>query len=694
MRHITLQNRHTFSGDSLILERMPWRSRPQHRPPARPHFYWQGALIILPALVLAAVGFSSLRRDHALATHQALEAGGEIAGEVAQAFWREVMPPGADAVQTDNVVPGIPATPEEDPIFRRSYGTAFLESKDGALFYPRPVAAPPAPLPLDTAAHTEEQRGAWNSLNEQWREQATAADENDGLKAFSSTAPPPRFAAIATFRSALARERAGDVHAAAALFQSVVTNFPDAQGETGFPLRDFAESRLLSSRTPAELPGLLNALAGRLVTQPSILSASLLEQLAVYGGTVERWTRVQKAHERARAFAAAYHERETAGDSFIFQGEQWFVFENTGGDARWVTAITRADAIRACEGVVQSLKIPRHFAVSASLGETTLLQAPADKRELGFAHHPYTGNVAAAPVNVHVFLADPDSFYAEQRIRSLRFGALIALSAGAVLVGFFAAWRAFHNQQQLSEMKTNFVSSVSHELRAPIASVRLMAEELAHRAEPSPQKLRQYHGFIVQECRRLSDLIENVLDFSRREQGRERFEFEPTDLVRLVETTVKWMRAYGSEKEVRLETVHLGEAEPIEADGRALQRLLVNLIDNAIKHSPNGEKVTVGLEFERRRVFLWVEDRGPGIPHSEHERIFERFYRIGSELRRETQGVGLGLSIVKHLAEVHGGRVLVRSDVGKGSRFTVELPLEPKPSDSTRLPETESSLCQ
>jgi two-component system phosphate regulon sensor histidine kinase PhoR len=124
----------------------------------------------------------------------------------------------------------------------------------------------------------------------------------------------------------------------------------------------------------------------------------------------------------------------------------------------------------------------------------------------------------------------------------------------------------------------------------------------------------------------------------------------------------------------------------VEADGHALQRVLVNLLDNAIKHSPEGSAVVVGLEFEAQRVLLWVEDDGPGIPRAEQERIFEKFYRIGSELRRQTQGVGLGLSIVKHLAEVHGGRVLVHSNLGEGSRFTVELPLRTRTSISTQAP--------
>jgi signal transduction histidine kinase len=160
------------------------------------------------------------------------------------------------------------------------------------------------------------------------------------------------------------------------------------------------------------------------------------------------------------------------------------------------------------------------------------------------------------------------------------------------------------------------------------------------------------------------------------------------------------MEPYAQEKGVQLE-LETSNFEPrtsnieLDIDGRAIQQALVNLIDNAIKHSAKGQTVTIGLdcgtgvppvsnlseeekdsETGRMPVLLFVEDHGAGIPPAEHEKIFERFYRLGSELRRETQGVGIGLSIVRHIVEAHGGQVTVRSSVGAGSRFTIVLPVK------------------
>jgi signal transduction histidine kinase len=340
-------------------------------------------------------------------------------------------------------------------------------------------------------------------------------------------------------------------------------------------------------------------------------------------------------------------------------------------------------------GYVGGGKSGGHYSRQVVAGKPSELLAVAAKVEDG---------VPQLRVGVH--LIGHDLLFSRQRSRTAWFGLLIAASAVAAIIGFVSAKRAFQKQQRLAEMKSNFVSSVSHELRAPIASVRLMAEGLERGQVQDRAKQGEYFRFIVQECRRLSSLIENVLDFSRIEQGRKQYELEPTDLVALVRQTVKGMEPCAAERQIQLAVEPVNPDPAIlnlqpAVDGRALQQALVNLIDNAIKHSPSGSTVTIGLESVSKAegirhkaesevsppapapaIQLWVEDTGEGIPPEEHERIFERFYRCGSELRRETQGVGIGLSIVKHIVEAHGGRVLVRSAVGEGSRFTLELPLK------------------
>lgn len=335
--------------------------------------------------------------------------------------------------------------------------------------------------------------------------------------------------------------------------------------------------------------------------------------------------------------------------------------------------------------------IPAPWAASRSGDVLELASADGEFLQEAVSPQGRIDNFPSRPrFSVRVLLTDPAALFAAQRRQQWMFGAMILATAGVAGIGLWQADRAFRRQLALNEQMSNFVSSVSHELRAPMASLRLLAEGLSSGRVTGEERRREYAHFLVQETRRLGGLVENVLDFARIEQGRKRYEFESTDVAQLVRETVRVLEPLAEERKVRLNAI-LPPPQDAEGqttahwDGRAVQQALINLIDNALKHAPEGTPVHVELipvGIPATRIRIQVRDSGGGIPPEDHVRIFERFYRRGSELRRETQGIGLGLAIVRHIAEAHGGRVWVESEPGHGATFILELSRGPESTTS------------
>ncbi len=415
-------------------------------------------------------------------------------------------------------------------------------------------------------------------------------------------------------------------------------------------------------------------------------------------GQCEFWSRKQETWRLFQEAAANYPGREAVWPArFWVDGDYWWLAvlqepadaESIATGRRVFCALPESRLAEELARITKQADPLGLFAVKVDICGRSITAQAGNSTDWNYRAVSAMSHAPEDFISVTGTLADPPAFFGAQRMRQRWFCGLMLVAAVSCVVAFASAWRAFRRQLSLNEQKSNFVSSVSHELRAPIASVRLMAESLERGNITEPEKQREYFHFIGQECRRLSALIANVLDFARIEQGRKQYEFEPTDLHALVETTVKLMEPYAEERGVKLETSNVQRPTSnieLVVDGHAIQQALVNLIDNAIKHSAAGQTITVSLETRNANsesinpqpsiINLSVSDHGPGIPPFEREKIFERFYRLGSELRRETQGVGIGLSIVKHIVESHGGRVLVESEVGQGSRFTIELPLK------------------
>ena len=257
------------------------------------------------------------------------------------------------------------------------------------------------------------------------------------------------------------------------------------------------------------------------------------------------------------------------------------------------------------------------------------------------------------------------------RTSFLALGALSLLLAGGIVL----TYRNVSKEMALARLKSDFVSNVSHELRTPLSLIRLYAETLEMGRLNSREKYQEYYCIIRKESERLSALINNILDFSRIEAGRKEYDFRETDMRELVRNTLDSYR-YQIEQHGFTYEERIDEVPPLRVDREALARSLLNLVNNALKYSQDRKHIGVKLYRENGSVKLEVIDHGIGIPHQEQHKIFEKFYRVGDPLVHNTKGSGLGLSLVRHIVQAHGGQVLVDSAPGEGSKFTIALPVK------------------
>lgn len=271
------------------------------------------------------------------------------------------------------------------------------------------------------------------------------------------------------------------------------------------------------------------------------------------------------------------------------------------------------------------------------------------------------------PWSVEAAPKDASSIFAGADQRRSIYLALLLLVFALLIVGVYATERAVKRELELARLRTDFVATVSHEFRSPLTAIRQLSELLQRGRVPSEEKRQEYYTLISRESNRLSRLVENLLDFSRLEEGRKQYRLDRME-------TADWLREIVMSCPREHVTLSIPkELPPIMADRLALTSAVDNLLDNAIKYSPLGTPVVCEAEAVGEELTIRVRDQGYGIAEADRAHVFEKFYRGKADISRHVKGAGVGLSLVRQIVEAHGGAVDFESRVGEGSVFRIRL---------------------
>jgi len=271
-----------------------------------------------------------------------------------------------------------------------------------------------------------------------------------------------------------------------------------------------------------------------------------------------------------------------------------------------------------------------------------------------------------------VFQRDLREVRLESRNKMILLYSLVGFSLLIIILGSIFVVKGISRERDLLAMKTNFLSSISHELKTPLTSIRMFSEMMAQGRVQKPEKIIEYSTLIGKEANRLDNLIQAILSYTRMERGQQVFRWDRIDLSDLAGKVLDSLRPLAINRGL-LWTTDMDPDLMIQGDHTALYSMIQNLVDNAIKYTPPPGSIHLSLKAEDNGIVFSVTDTGVGIAAQEQKNIFNDFYRVGDEMTRSTKGSGLGLAIVRRVAETHRASISVHSRPGKGSTFTVRF---------------------
>ena len=477
---------------------------------------------------------------------------------------------------------------------------------------------------------------------------------------------PPAPNADPAAKSARDRYEAGD-------FEGVLGSPESLRSAAGMPLRKLAALQLLRKEAdPGRLAELVAVLTDTLdFTSPPFLEeaerrfAELeIEPPPALRNWRERW---QRAESESALFQTISNSDDDSLAKWIEQNGTFYLFELNPKAREW--RVWSEAEVRAIASKIQaqaSINLPEGMSLRLAVAGKTMAGTDGKSAIIAVDRDPWRSEIV---------LADEAAFRRND-VRTRNFmTAVLAVAGLAVIFGLVQAGRAYLRAVELARRQSEFLAAVSHEMRTPLAAMRLLAENLESGVADRAGQREQHTKLIREECARLGDLVDNVLAFTRGGNGER---FEAFDVVAMVADAASLVEPMAARKTIEFECTVAGFPELPSGDVAALRRALLNLLDNALKHTPEGGKVTCrAFPTDGETWKLEISDTGPGIPIAERGRIFEAFYRIGDELRRTTPGTGLGLALVNRTAEAHGGTTTVGDAPGGGSVFTLSLPIKP-----------------
>lgn len=594
-----------------------------------------------PCLLLFVLAWRMLEQERELQTNRERERRTQFATDLGERMRQRL-----DRVRLQ-LSAGITPDPAPDLVAQRDGSSLHLPWRPVQMYSPWPES-PEVRLAIERGEREELVGGNF----------ATAAKHYQ--HAFERSRSPSE-SAYANLLLARTLYRAGRIDEAIESYRRIAVLGPEVRDNQQIPLALYAMERLDNAAVTNADEALEPYLASSIELTPTALH--LVGDLVSRNGTSNLAARVDERLRRIERGAQLERDISVVLPPEMLEErvDQWVPY----GEWLWLVGTTTIDG----KEVV--------LAVAADALARSMVRDEPSLEGIALAHGWEESVVMAGTSFPGLGLRLPSVAPASDPAAIARRNFLFAALAFVVISSFIAAGlllRDVRRETDMAQLRSQFVASVSHELKTPLSAIRMFAESLQMKRPASPKQRDEYLEIIVNESERLSRLLDNVLELSKIERGERHYRLEPRDPADVVRNAMK-AAAYPLQQKGFHLAIHIEENLPsVRVDEDALEQALLNLLTNAMKYSGESRDLQVRVERAGDHVAVRVIDHGIGVPAHEKEKIFEKFYRAANS--EGVTGAGLGLAIVAHIARSHGGFLRMESSPGAGSEFTIALPLE------------------